>query len=119
MATEPRRAPSRHAAALSTLLRGRVTNAFLVTMGKTNKSQPKQQFDLHKTSWTREKGMTGQGPKIEDSEKEGGAELKQIPTVMRHSHSKIDGKIDAFTFRMDRMSERLLKHAEHLHLVER
>ncbi|KAJ1092805.1 hypothetical protein NDU88_005915 [Pleurodeles waltl] len=46
-------------------------------------------------------------------------ELHQILTVMQFSFTKIDGIIDALSYWMDRMSEHINKHAEHLDMVER
>ncbi|KAJ1137115.1 hypothetical protein NDU88_003528 [Pleurodeles waltl] len=41
-------------------------------------------------------------------------ELKQILAAMQQSLTQLDTKIDSCSFRMDRMTEQLNRHAEHL-----
>ncbi|KAJ1162039.1 hypothetical protein NDU88_002518 [Pleurodeles waltl] len=48
-----------------------------------------------------------------------GNDLKHFLSSKQHNPTKIDGKINALSLHMDRMSERLDMHAKHLDMVER
>ncbi|KAJ1107643.1 hypothetical protein NDU88_005033 [Pleurodeles waltl] len=90
-----------------------------VVMGKTNKVPQKLQFDLLKTSKAREGEAASTGDIAWVSVAEVDMDLKQILMVMQQNLTKINCKIDAFTFYMDRMTQRLAKHAEDLGIAER
>ncbi|KAJ1114842.1 hypothetical protein NDU88_003072 [Pleurodeles waltl] len=88
-------------------------------MGKTDKNQAKLQFDSCKS-----RGPAGDGAEF-GSEREPGMpsgeeqDLHQILLAMQHSLTQTDGKIDFLSYRMDRMTEHLDKHAECLDQSER
>ncbi|KAJ1218417.1 hypothetical protein NDU88_005997 [Pleurodeles waltl] len=87
-------------------------------MGKVDKSQLKLQFKLQKTLWPCEEGAAAPelGPNASGSELVG--ELHQILNALQLSLTRIDGKIDTFPYRMDRMPESIDKHAQRLVMVE-
>ncbi|KAJ1118188.1 hypothetical protein NDU88_006383 [Pleurodeles waltl] len=88
-------------------------------MGKTDKNQAKLQFDWRKTSGPAGEGAElepEKGPDVSSGEEQ---DVRQILVVMQHSLTQIDGKIDSLSHRMDRMTERLGKHAEHLDQSDR
>ncbi|KAJ1162976.1 hypothetical protein NDU88_003440 [Pleurodeles waltl] len=56
------------------------------------------------------------GPDMPSGEEQ---DLRQILVAMQHSLAQNDGKIDSLSYRRDRMTERLIKHAERLDQSER
>ncbi|KAJ1101409.1 hypothetical protein NDU88_006477 [Pleurodeles waltl] len=98
--------------------RCRVLELPIVNNGKANKAQPKLQFELEKISKNHDDGAAAPEFTVEEPDAESDAVLKQILTAIQHNLQEIDGKIKAITFHMDSMSEILVKHAEHLDIVE-
>ncbi|KAJ1155298.1 hypothetical protein NDU88_008029 [Pleurodeles waltl] len=74
-------------------------------MGKADKNQAKLQFGRRKSSGPAsdgaEPGLTG-GSGMSSGEEQ---DLRKILVVIQHSLTQIDGKIDSFFYRMDRMTE--------------
>ncbi|KAJ1166377.1 hypothetical protein NDU88_006781 [Pleurodeles waltl] len=88
-------------------------------MGKTEKNEAKLQFH-------RRKSRSPEGDRMEPGPERGAdmpngeeQDLRQILVAMQHSLNQIDGKIDSLSYRMDRMTECLDKHAERLSHSER
>ncbi|KAJ1144996.1 hypothetical protein NDU88_011288 [Pleurodeles waltl] len=88
-------------------------------MGKSDKIQAKLQFESRKAHKMRSEGASAPAEMLENGEWETAPDLQQILMAMQECLTKIDGKIDALTYRMDCMSDRLDGHAECLDQVER
>ncbi|KAJ1191668.1 hypothetical protein NDU88_000984 [Pleurodeles waltl] len=88
-------------------------------MSKTDKNQAKFQLNHRKLSGPAGDGAepgSERGPDMPSGEEQ---DLRQILVAMQHSLTRIDGKIDSLSYRMDRMTECLDKHAERLDQSER
>ena len=86
-------------------------------MGKTDKPQSKLQFELRKPPKTRDEDA--HMSETDSSRPEVGFDVILYLSAMQQSITKIDGKIDALSIQMARLSERLDKHAGRLDMVER
>ncbi|KAJ1138509.1 hypothetical protein NDU88_004892 [Pleurodeles waltl] len=87
-------------------------------MGKPDKSQQKLEFDQKRTPKAQNEGAVPPEDRC-DVDMDPESDLKQILKTMQQSLTKIYSKIDALTFRMDRMLDRLNKHADYLGQAER
>ncbi|KAJ1180376.1 hypothetical protein NDU88_005597 [Pleurodeles waltl] len=81
--------------------------------------EPKLHFDSRKLHRLKDTEPSLQKDTEEISDTHGDSNLKPILAGMQKSLTSSEGKIDAFTYRTDRMTERLDKHADHLNGVER
>ncbi|KAJ1088147.1 hypothetical protein NDU88_001306 [Pleurodeles waltl] len=89
------------------------------TIGQSDRIQTKLQFESRKTPKAQGTEVNTPEELMEGASAETNVDLKQMLVFVQRSLTKIDGNIDALMYRMDRMSNRLDKHAEHLDQVER
>ncbi|KAJ1136281.1 hypothetical protein NDU88_002698 [Pleurodeles waltl] len=87
-------------------------------MGKMDKTQAKLTFDQHRSYKPQEERLEHSFPATCETDTEVEPDIKKILAAMQHSLAKIDGKIDALSFQMGRMNERLDKHAECIDAME-
>ncbi|KAJ1116421.1 hypothetical protein NDU88_004633 [Pleurodeles waltl] len=88
-------------------------------MGKADKTQSKLHFEQGKTPRFRDGNTENTRSTSGDPDSDVEPDLKHILLAMHQSLATIDCKIDSLSFRVDKITERLDKHAELFNAPER